>query len=525
MNKKLILLLITLLAFVVRFYQSNYPPLLWDEASLGYNAYSILKTGRDEYGQFLPLIFQSFGDYKPGLYVYLTVPCVALFGLNATTVRLPSIILGSLLPLLMYLLITTIKPNQKKLGLMAALLIAFNPWNIHFSRGAWETNILTFELVLASYFFFRKKHFLSALIFGLTLYTYQGAKLISLLLILILFIINFSQTNFKKFCLAFGLPLFILTIPILVGLIFNPDANRLQVISLLSYPRESSEIELITQESSSLDYQIFHQPAIFFIRGFFSRYFNHFSPEFLFSTGDWLNGRHNAPYVGVILYPSLLFLIIGLFSSFSFKNSLSTFFLCWLLMAPLPAALTRDQIQPVRAMSMSIPLMFFAAVGLINTLKFIPRYLYLLILAAYSLSFIYYSDLYLNHMVKTFPNEWLYGYNQAMTYVINHQKDKNVIFSSYYGQPYIYYLFYSQYDPTKYQQQAKLISTGLDTGKVEQIDKIKFDSVQYDFVKNLPRTLSIFSLEETYRQGIDLQKLIPLSPINTISTFYAYETN
>lgn len=523
MKTKIFLTLIVTFAFIVRFYQSSYPPLLWDEASLGYNAYSILKTGKDEYGQFLPLIFKSFGDYKPGAYVYLTVPFVALFGLSATTVRLPSIILGSLLPLLTYLLIVTIKPNQKKVGLIAAALIAFNPWNIHFSRGAWETNILTFELVLASYLFFKQKHLLSALIFGLTLYTYQGAKLISLLLIIILFIVNFRQINFKKFCFSFGLPLFLLTIPILIGLIFNPDANRLQVVSLLSYPRDPSEVQQITKETSPFDYQIFHQQANFFIRGFMGRYFNHFSPNFLFSLGDWQIGRHSAPYIGVILYPSLVFLIIGLFSGFT-SPYLSTylFFLLWLLVAPLPAALTRDQIQPVRAMSMSIPLMYFAALGIYKMSK-IFKLLPFLLIPIYLLSFIYYSDLYLNHMAKTHPDHWLYGYTPAMNYALSHQVGKTVYFSDFYGQPYIYYLFYSQYDPSKYQQQAKLTLNGLDTGKVEKIDNFNFETPNFQNQK--PHQLQIFTYDDAVRQGIDLKKLIPLSPVNTISTFYAYETN
>ena len=77
-------------------------PLLWDEAALGYNAYSISQTLRDEYGQFMPLIFKSFGDYKPGLYVYLAVPFVTIFGLNEISVRLPSIILGALSPILLF---------------------------------------------------------------------------------------------------------------------------------------------------------------------------------------------------------------------------------------------------------------------------------------------------------------------------------------------------------------------------------------------------------------------------------------
>src|SRR3989344_1369248 len=70
--------------------------LTWDEAGLGYNAYSILKTGRDEFGTFLPIVFKSFGDYKPGIYVYLTVPSVAIFGLTEFAVRFPSALFGAL---------------------------------------------------------------------------------------------------------------------------------------------------------------------------------------------------------------------------------------------------------------------------------------------------------------------------------------------------------------------------------------------------------------------------------------------
>ena len=148
MNKKL--LAIFLISLILRLYLSSYPPLLWDEASLGYNAYSILKTGRDEYGKLLPLIFKSFGDYKPGLYVYLSAPFIAILGLNQLAVRLPSILLGSLTPIFLYLLITALNPKKKKLATISALLLAVTPFHIHFSRGAWETNILTFQLVLAS---------------------------------------------------------------------------------------------------------------------------------------------------------------------------------------------------------------------------------------------------------------------------------------------------------------------------------------------------------------------------------------
>ena len=146
----------------------------------------------------------------------------------------------------------------------------------------------------------------------------------------------------------------------------------------------------------------------------------------------------------------------------------------------------------------------------------------------YLISFVYYSDLYLNHMVKKSPYDFLYGYSQAMEYVIqNQEKYDQVVFSDFYGQPYIFYLFYSQYSPQNYQKQAQLTTDSLDAGKVNSVDKIKFTTPDFNSVKNNPHTLAIFSQEEIYRQGInqtdEYLNFIPLSQIHNISTFYAYE--
>lgn len=58
---KWILLAILLLGTFLRFYQLGEIPLglNQDETAIGYNAYSILQTGRDEYGVFMPLYFKS----------------------------------------------------------------------------------------------------------------------------------------------------------------------------------------------------------------------------------------------------------------------------------------------------------------------------------------------------------------------------------------------------------------------------------------------------------------------------------
>ena len=538
-----LLIIIFALSLFLRIYKtSQYPPIVWDEAALGYNAYSISTNLKDEYGQILPLIFKSFGDYKPGLYIYLSVPFIKIFGLNELAVRLPSILIGSLIPIFLFLLVKTISPKSTKLALICALITAFNPYNIFYSRMAWETNILTAELILAVLFFYKfintKKKlslFLSAFIFGLTLYTYQAGKLISLLLIFILFILNYKSILKEKIkaLLFFIAPLIVFTIPLIWGLLFSSDANRLKIVSIFSYPRSVSETQTIIDESNQTNFAIFHNPAIYYSRGILNRYFNHFSPAFLGFVGDWQDARHSVPYIGVILYPSLIFLIIGFFSCFKNKSlfTLNIFFFLWLLIAPIPASFTRDSVQATRSMSFSIPLVFFISLGIFEiTQKYKSILLISLIIFSYAGSFYYYSDLYLNHMVKKSPNDFLYGYKEAAQLVV---KEKNnfdqIYFTDFYGQPYIYYLFYSKYSPGKYQSVAALKenSSG-DTGTVSNIENIHFESTNWTKVNQKPKTLAIFSYDEILRQNLDKlpdfkTKFIPISTIGDHSTFYAYQ--
>src|SRR3990167_5675964 len=116
MKRAFLIFLVVLLAFILRFYNLNSvpPSLYWDEASLGYNAYSILKTARDEHGKLLPITnFAAFGDYKPSGYIYASVPAIAVFGLNEFSVRLPSTFFGVLTVLITYLLTKRLWKNEK----------------------------------------------------------------------------------------------------------------------------------------------------------------------------------------------------------------------------------------------------------------------------------------------------------------------------------------------------------------------------------------------------------------------------
>src|SRR3989344_4548439 len=111
-----LLILIVFVGLILRFYQLgvNPPSLTWDEASQGYNAYSILKTGADEYGNKFPISIRSFDDYKPALYTYLAVPGIAIFGLNEFAVRVPSALIGVLSILAIYFLVKELLQKWNK---------------------------------------------------------------------------------------------------------------------------------------------------------------------------------------------------------------------------------------------------------------------------------------------------------------------------------------------------------------------------------------------------------------------------
>ncbi len=176
--------LLLLLAAVLRIlFLSDIPNgFTTDEASTGYDAYSILATGRDQHGEFLPFFAQSFGDYNESLYRFITVPSIAVFGLNEFATRLPAALAGVLTVWIVYLLGKTW--HDEHLAWNAALLLAISPWHIFFSRTAFRLILLPLCCCLGLYFFQRglqrpRDLPFSAAFFALSMYSYSSARVSS----------------------------------------------------------------------------------------------------------------------------------------------------------------------------------------------------------------------------------------------------------------------------------------------------------------------------------------------------------
>lgn len=488
-----LIFIILFIALFLRLYKinSNPPGLTPDEASLGYNAYSILKTGRDEYGTLLPIIFKSFGDYKPGLYVYLTVPPVALLGLNETAVRLPSVVAGVVTTYLVYLIIKELFKNEK-LALISMAVAALNPWLIYFSRGAWEANVSLTLTLAGIYFFFKsfekqKLIMLSAFFFALTLVTYQGAKLsttIVLGILLFLYWKDLLKIKYKYLTSSFIIGL-VVSLPIIFGL-FAGQGGRLAVFSVFSYPRPESYLQNFLSEGNvkkgSVVYDLFYNEPLNFVRGILGRFFNHFSGRFLFFEGDWANPRHTPPNQGVLVIGDAIFIVAGVFAFLRQKIKREHLFVVlWLLLATLPAILSRDQVQAIRSFNLAIPLVVVIAFGVHKILEFKSRIIIILASVIYVATYFYFIDAYFVHQPIHNSQYWQYGHKQMVDLITPIQNNyKQIIVQQSYDQPYIYFLFYQKYDPAKWQKQAKLVQdSGLDVGHIDKMDNICFCKIDW----------------------------------------------
>lgn len=500
--KKIAIYLIILLAFLVRFYRlADYPALNADEAAIGYNAYSLLQTGKDEHGNLWPIHFQSFNDYKPGLYFYLVLPLVKLIGLNEWAVRIPGAALGVATVLVVYLLVKELFSDYKKFYFpeFAALLLAISPWHIHFSRGGWEVNAATFLMTAGLYIFIKGIKNLPLLMtagicFGLSLYTYHAARVVVPLLgigILILYRADVRK-NLKNFLLA-GLLLLVIVLPLLKDFTRPEVVSRAAGVGLFADPGPYSRINEQRGEHSDFKAifpRVLHNKLVNYSLAFLKNWLEHYHGEFLFLTGDRIQ-RNKVPETGVTYLISIIFLVIGFRFIFQKVNKAWGVILLWLLLAPTGAALTFQSPHALRAENMVIPLEIVSAYGL-SMIVFGISYRFKIRkvrIAAYSLlallifwQFSRYLHMYWTHMSKEYPFSSQYGVKELVSFMVDNQsKYDKIIVTDRYDQPYILFLFYMKYPPEKFQLDHKLSprdSYGFST--VRKFDKYEFRSIVWD---------------------------------------------
>lgn len=474
-KEKILILLLVLFSLFLRIYKvSQYPAgLNADEAAIGYNAYSLLQTGKDEFDHPWPINFQSFNDFKPGLYFYLVLPFVKIFGLTELAVRLPSVLLGTLTVYFVFLLTKKLFKNPS-LGLISGLLLAISPWHIHFSRGGWESNVAVFFLVLGVYLFFvslskPKFYVFSALSFLFSMYTYHSARIIAPLLIIGLAIFYwreiFKKKNTKFLVITFAIAL-ILLLPLASSFLGGAGTSRFSGVGIFADQGpfwRTNELRGQHLNPFNLKTKILHNKYFEYFVLFFSNWLSHFSGNFLFIFGDEIQ-RNKIPGMGQMYLVEIPFLILGLY--FLIKNKPNNWKLIfyWLLIAPLASSLTFQSPHAIRSLNMVIPLVIICAFGFWQTWLWVKQktksvlicfLVYLFALIPWNFS--YFLHQYFVHYPQVYPAAWEYGFKDLTAYLQERGGVfERVYITSKYDQPYILLAFYLKYPPEVFQKEAVL---------------------------------------------------------------------
>ncbi len=475
MEKKtfVILFFIAVFAFILRFVRVGSLPvsLNWDEVSHGYNAYSILKTGVDEWGKYFPLVnFRAYGDYPLSLNLYLTIPFIIIFGLTEFAIRFPHLILGTLTVISTFFFAWGLT-KDRNVSLLSAFLVAISPWTLFTSRFVLQSNLSVFLLTTSLACFLnrdksKKLITWSFILLGLSLYAYNTTRIIAPLILLTIYFIykeNLPAGRQELFSLKNKIILGLFFIPLPFILLNNNSRARSFAVSLIN----EGSINRIIENRAKINLpqplpRLLSNKATYFLAQFSKNYVGYFSPNFLFLNGG-TQYQFSIPNKGLIYWINLPFFYIGLFLLLKkvFKRDVNyLLILTILLLAPIPAAMTTEKFAVLRSAAI-IPIpMILSSVGffyMVRKLKINKDFLISIFIFLNLLFLESYMVNYISEYSKNYSQSWQYGYKEVATF-INENNDNyaKIIITKKYGEPHEFLLFYLKFDPKRYQNDNNL---------------------------------------------------------------------
>ena len=382
LNTNFLLFLILLLSLFLRINRViDIPPSLnWDEVSIGYNAYSILKTGRDEWNQILPLHFKAYGEYKLPAQVYFSIPGIAIFGLNEFGVRVTPVIYGTLTVLFLFFLAKELSGN-KWIGLISAFLLAISPWHIQLTRASFESSFSVMWVVLGIWFMVKglkdKKWWVfSTLPLALAIYTYNAARVFTPLFLITTFFIYRKEVlkDLKLFTVS-CLLLVVLMIPLAAFFLSGEATARLSLVSITDDP---GFVLRINEARGNLNLPepipiLVHNKVTHFAYVFTKNYLSHFTPSYLFVSGAG-HKQHHVQNIGQLYLFQAPFVLIGLIYLFSKRNKFRWLIVSWILLSFIPVSITIDSIpHALRTLIAAPAYQIVTAFGLYATFKYLKK--------------------------------------------------------------------------------------------------------------------------------------------------------
>lgn len=425
--------------------------LIQDEASIGYDAWSILHYGIDRNGTALPIHLISWGSGQNALYAYLSMPFIALFGLGALSVRLVSVLLGCLtLPAVYFILKKT---TSRRTALIGMALLAISPWHISLSRWGLESNIFPAMFAFGVFFLVKAMHkpgyfIVSSVVFALALYAYGPAYcVIPIFYCGAFYAFAFRKKVDKRLLLISGASFVLVAIPI--GLFLLTNQFKLGDISI--GPFTAPQLTGQARMDSLLG------------GGTLSGHIDSFYDNIILQR-DWTGWNTIQPY-GVFYIISLPFTIIGIMKAWK-KRTPATYILSGWAGASLLLFVLMNNTNINRVNIIFIPLILLTAIGVEDVIKQDKRRLLSIALAYYLLFTGFITD-----YMKLYVEQPNHSFNSGLGEAIEKansmaDEDDTIYVSGEINMPYMFVLFYTKVPPQDF----------LATRQIKDLDK-EFQSV------------------------------------------------
>lgn len=479
--KSIIFIIILLtLWFVIYVYKLDKIPsgLYVDEAVSGYNSYSILLTGKDEYGKFMPIAFRFFGSYTPPLFTYLTTIPIKILGLSIFSVRIISSLSSLGMSLIIYKFLREYIDFRKSadksiIPQIGALLFLITPWSIFYGRIGYEIYLGFFMYSIAMYLFYKSldkgKYLIWGSIFAaLSTYSSFNEKYLFPIFItsyLILFRKQIFNKQNSKYILNSFFIFLILEIP------------NIMLVPTLSFTSKAGLFDKAFIESQAGKIVIIPKYLAFslaFIREFFALYISYFSPKNLFFLPD-SNLQRSIPELSVFYTWMAIPYFFGLYYFIKDrKQIINKFVLLLLVIAPIAASLTFDPFTTQRSMNLLLPLILIITVGLHKIIG--NRYILYIFLFLVSLLYLWRSYFILLPYERS--TSWNYGYAKLSEEIAKRPNNHFVIDQSRNPPIYIELLFFQRYDPIKFQKEVNQIINEDYYNNTKFSDSLNFSNIE-----------------------------------------------
>lgn len=533
MIKKLILPLIVILGIFLRFYQLGTLPNAYspDEVAQAYTAYSILNTGKDEWGNDNLFIFRSFGDYKAPLQTWLMIPSVKIFGLTPFAARFPNALLSSLAIITTALLVNLLFKNIS-ITIISTLLIALSPWHFPMSRLALEANFTVFFSTLATYVYLKKpsskvNQLIASLLYSLNLFSYHSAKFFTPLLILATYLYQTKANNFKAFFSSLFKKLYLI-LPFTVFFISNflqsiKSSDRVGDISIFnptdSWAGLSFDRYLLVQNNlPDFISRLLNNKLIYVIKNFFSSILSYLSPQFFITQGAGETTYGMLPGYGVLgLIPTiaLLYAIYLIFNNKTKNKNTLIYLAILILISTVPAALAKGSYPGNRLSSMIPFLIILSSYGIYQILTKTNKVFTFILISIFAFSSLNFIINYFYGAQHRLSDGMLYGRQQAMEY-LNDYPESKILISRSLSQPQAYYTFFTKTDPKRTQANSSDWLRYQEENKsfLDQLGEYHLDNVYFKSLNQ--EDFQLFDIiiakpEEFRDQPADIKILFPNS--------------